>query len=363
MSEEDSGSDKPFEATPERLKEARKKGQIAKSNDLIFFGASFGMLLSLLAFQRPILNAIQALIGQLSLLIVASASERDVQGIDLGLLPMITALSWPALALPVLPLVFAVLVIAAQRAFLITPSNVAPKLNRLSLLQNFKKKFGLDGLFEFAKSTAKLLLYSFVAWRYVNANLEPIAALFAMEPAQGFSFALQHLLRLLIQLTVVVGLVAGVDYLWQRHSHLKKNRMSRKEIQDEVKNSEGDQHAKSARRQKGQEIALNQMLGEVPQATVVIVNPTHYAVALKWEMGGETAPICVAKGVDEVAARIREKAKEANVPIHSDPPTARALHATVDIGREISPDHYAPVAAAIRFAEAMREKARKNGGR
>lgn len=357
MSDEDSGAEKPFEATPERLKQARKKGQIAKSNDLIFFGASFGMLLSLLAFQRPILNAIQALIGQLPELIVASATEPDVQGIHLGLGSMIVQLAWPAMALPVLPLVFAILIIAAQRAFLVTPSNIAPKLNRLSLLQNFKKKFGLDGLFEFLKSTAKLLLYSFIAWRYVNANLEPIAALFAMEPAQGFSFALRHLLRLLTQLTVVVGLVAGVDYLWQRHSHLKKNRMSRKDMEEEVKNSEGDQHAKSARRQKGQEIALNQMLGEVPQATVVIVNPTHYAVALTWDRASPSPPICVAKGVDEIAAAIRRTAIENGVPIHSDPPTARALYADVEIGDIIRTEHFAVVAAAIRFADDMRKKA------
>jgi flagellar biosynthetic protein FlhB len=137
--------------------------------------------------------------------------------------------------------------------------------------------------------------------------------------------------------------------------------MTLKELKDESKEAEGDPHLKQHRRMRAQELALNQMMGEVPNADVIIVNPTHYAVALKWSRMPGAAPECVAKGVDEVALRIREAATEAGVPIHSDPPTARALYATTDIGREIDPDHYEPVAAAIRFAEAMRQKARERG--
>ena len=104
------------------------------------------------------------------------------------------------------------------------------------------------------------------------------------------------------------------------------------------------------------------MMSDVPGADVVIVNPTHYAVALKWDRLTGEAPVCVAKGVDEVARKIREVAEDAGVPIHSDPPTARALYATTEIGNQITPDHYRPVAAAIRFSETMRRKMRKNKG-
>ena len=149
-----------------------------------------------------------------------------------------------------------------------------------------------------------------------------------------------------------------VDYLWQHAEHLRKNRMSRKELQDETKDAEGDPHVKQQRRQRAQDIASNQMMADVPKADVVIVNPTHFAVALKWSRATGTAPVCVAKGVDEVAAAIRSKAGNAGVPIHSDPPTARALHATVEIGQEIAEEYYRPVAAAIRFAEAMRKRAK-----
>jgi len=130
-------------------------------------------------------------------------------------------------------------------------------------------------------------------------------------------------------------------------------------MQDEFKDSEGDPHLKAARRQRAVDIAMKQMLAEVPKADVVIVNPTHYAVALKWSRGSGRAPVCVAKGTDEVAARIRTKATEAGVPIWSDPPCARAIHAQVKVGEEIDRSHFAAVAAAIRFAEKMRQKARQ----
>jgi flagellar biosynthetic protein FlhB len=135
--------------------------------------------------------------------------------------------------------------------------------------------------------------------------------------------------------------------------------MSHKDMRDESKESEGDPHLKQARRGRAQEIAMNQMMGDVPFADVVIVNPTHFAVALKWEGSRTSAPKCVAKGVDEVALRMRTIATDANVAIHSDPPTARALFAVVEIGQEIKPEHYAAVALAIRFADTLRKGKQK----
>ena len=135
--------------------------------------------------------------------------------------------------------------------------------------------------------------------------------------------------------------------------------MTRQELLDEMKQSDGDPHVKGQRRRRAEAIATQRMLADVPKADVVIVNPTHYAVALRWDRGSGRAPVCVAKGVDEVAARIREAASLAGVPIRSDPPAARALHASVDLGQEILPEHFAAVAAAIRFAETMRAKARR----
>jgi len=155
--------------------------------------------------------------------------------------------------------------------------------------------------------------------------------------------------------------IGGVDYLWQRYDHLRRHRMSHRDLQDEHKQHEGDPHMKNERRQRANRIAGDQMMADVPGADVVIVNPTHYAVALKWSRAPNSAPICVAKGVDHVALAIRAVAKDHGVPVRSDPPTARAIHATTDIGMEIDPEQYQTVAAAIRFSEAMRHKARARG--
>jgi flagellar biosynthetic protein FlhB len=156
--------------------------------------------------------------------------------------------------------------------------------------------------------------------------------------------------------------IGAIDYFWQYFEHIRTNRMSHKELTDEMKESEGDPYMKNERRRRGIDIALNRMIADVAKADVVVVNPTHYAVALKWARDQGSAPICVAKGVDEIAARIRAAAAEAGVPVHRDPPTARAIHATVELGAEIRPEHYRAVAAAIRFAERMRERARHRFG-
>lgn len=359
MSEgQDEGAEKSFEPTPEKLKKAKKQGQIAKSNDLITAGTYLGMLVVMLGFGGGLLinigTILEVLLDQaveLSDLMAAGSGRPMIGGVVSAVLP--NALPWV-----VVPMVVALLVILGQQAMVVTPSNLAPKMSRISILSNAKNKFGRSGWFEFFKNTAKLLLYCIVLGVYLSRNTDRIIATMALSPGQVASEMTDMVVGLMTLVLVIAISLGIVDFTWQKAEHIRKNRMTLKELKDEMKESEGDPEMKGKRRQKGQEIALNQMLADVPDAAVVIVNPTHYAVALSWDRNGVQAPICVAKGVDEVAARIREVASEADVPIHSDPPTARALHAAVEIGDEIQPDHFMAVAAAIRFADDMRRKAR-----
>ena len=166
---------------------------------------------------------------------------------------------------------------------------------------------------------------------------------------------------LLTTACLIAVTIAAVDIVWQRFSHSRRLRMSLQEMREEHRQSEGDPHVKGQRRSRAEAIATNRMLLDVPKADVVIVNPTHYAVALRWSRAKGSAPVCVAKGEDAVALRIREVAATAGVPVHVDPPTARALHATVEIGREIAPEHYRAVAAAVRFADRIRRAAKARG--
>lgn len=261
----------------------------------------------------------------------------------------------PIFALPALAVI---VTLVGQRAFVFAPEKVAPKLSRISVISGAKNKFGANGLFEFAKSAFKLVLISILLVWFIAGRMDELITTTAMSPGQlagGISSMLVDFLALVFVASLIIG---GVDYMWQNAQHLKKNRMSLKEIKDETKDSEGDPHFKQMRRQRGYDIAMNQMLSDVPEADVIVVNPTHYAVALQWDRSTGKAPVCVAKGVDEIAARIREVAEENRVPIYSDPPTARALHATVEIGAQVERDHYRAVAAAIRFAEEIRQKMR-----
>jgi len=223
------------------------------------------------------------------------------------------------------PFAAVLLSILAQRALVFAPSKLQPKLSRISVFSNAKNKFGRSGLFEFFKSFSKLLLYSICLGLFLRVNLADIVAAVGSGPGMVVSLLAQLCLEFLFLAVLIAASIGTLDAVWQHNEHLRKNRMSRKEITEESKESEGDPHIKQQRRHFGQQIAMSQMMADVPTADVVIVNPTHYAVALKWERAPGTAPVCVAKGVDEIAASIRESASLAGVPIHSDPPTARAL--------------------------------------
>ena len=355
--EEDTG-EKPYEATPRKLEEARERGDLPKSADLTATAAMAGLLALALLPGGWVLTRLGALAQ--NMLEQADPLSAQLLGggtaITGGLIwAMILAIA-PAF---VLPAVFVLATLIAIRGLVLAPEKLEPKVSRISLVGNAKQKFGPAGLFEFAKNAVKLAVYCGLLWGFVVLNLDPLLATVGQGPGQAAGALVRMMLWFTVLLVVVMAVIGAVDYLWQIHDHATRQRMTHKELMDEFRQSEGDPYLKQERRQRAQEIAGNRMLDDVPRADVVIVNPTHYAVALKWDRGRASAPICVAKGVDEMAARIRERATEAGVPLHSDPATARALHASVEIGAEITPEHYAPVAAAIRFSEAMRGKARK----
>ncbi len=359
--DDDEAGDKPHDPTPKRLEEARKKGQIPRSQDMTTSAAYLGLFLGLAFLGASGVTGV----GTAAMVLIDQPDRLAPLFFGGATGPLGGLLGTLGLALaPVflLPAAGALASIALQRGFLVTPDNLAPKLSRISPLANARNKFGRSGLFEFAKAAAKLCLVSLALGLYLAREAEAILGLSHLPPGL-IGVELGRLVTgfLLVVLLVTMA-IAGLDYLWQYFEHIRRNRMSLKELRDEMKESEGDPHLKGERRRRAVDIATNRMLAEVPKSDVVIVNPTHYAVALKWSRRKGAAPVCVAKGTDEIAARIREAAAEAGVPIHRDPPTARAIHATVELGHEIRPDHYRAVAAAIRFAERMRARARRRPG-
>ncbi len=357
MSQGETDDDKQYEASQHKLDEARKKGDFPRSTDLNTAATYAGVLIVGLSIGAGSLisvgAALSGLLAQSDLIskLVFAGSGAPMMG---GLMRALGVGMIPWFAVPAALVIVSIFV---QRGFVFAPSKLEPKLSRISPISQAKNKFGRSGLFEFGKSTAKLILYSIVLFMFLANRMPDIMAAMALAPGQVIATLLRLCLSLMSIVLIIAATLGVIDYTFQRAEHLRKNRMSRKELTDEAKNSEGDPAMKQQRRQKGIAIAMNQMIADVPDADVIIVNPTHFAVALKWNRMGGGAPECVAKGVDLVAARIREVAQEAGVPIHSDPPTARALYATVEIGEQVPRDHYQTVAAAIRYADRIRKVA------
>lgn len=349
-------TDKPYEPSRKKLDDARRRGEFARSPDLVSASAYLGLLIVALSAGRWSLAEVAERLARF--LTPGGLTSAPVEPrAHLATLP--ADLVGPAGLWLVAPALCAAIALTVQRGWVFAPGKTAPRLDRISPVSNARQKFGVHGLFEFAKSAAKLFVYCVALGALLAIRLPDMIAPVQYPPGA----AVIALLDLTVEAVAVICAIAvgigGLDYLWQIAHHLKTQRMSRKEMTDEQKESEGDPFLKAERRRRGDAIATNRMLAEVPTADVVLTNPTHYAVALKWSRAAGSAPVVVAKGTNEIAARIRERAAETGVPLRRDPATARAIHAAVDIGQEILPEHYRAVAAAIRFAEAMRDRARR----
>ncbi|MEO0398771.1 MAG: flagellar type III secretion system protein FlhB [Pseudomonadota bacterium] len=359
--EQSDDQEKSHDATPERIRKAREKGDVPVSNEANTAAAYIGLLAGLLALggwcvsvagarlkaflARPDIFLGEGTVGNA---LAGDAVVRAAIDVGLAFLPMV-----------MLPMVFVLTSMIAQQAIVFAPSKIEPKWSRLSPVSNAKNKFGPKGLAEFVRSLMKLSLILIISTVVGIFFFEDLAGLAQLDASLVGGELFRIGIVFLSLFTAAAMLIGAIDLPWRRFEHAKKLRMSFKELQDENKETEGDPHMKAARRDRARATARARQMQEVPNADVVLVNPTHYAVALKWDRNSGRAPVCVAKGVDEVAKRIREIATDAGVPIHRDPPTTRSIYELVEVGEEIEREHYAAVAAAIHFAEEMRKKARE----
>ncbi|MEL6830203.1 MAG: EscU/YscU/HrcU family type III secretion system export apparatus switch protein, partial [Pseudomonadota bacterium] len=210
------------------------------------------------------------------------------------------------------------------------------------------------GLIDFAKDAAKMLFAGAIGFVFLVVFVREYYGASALQMAYFFEFTFGQVFALISMFAIFYVVLAAIDLPIQRQLHANKMRMSREELKKEVKQSEGDPQLKQQRREKAAKLSKREMFDNVKTATVIMTNPEHYAVALRWDPDSQRAPVCVAKGVDHTAARIREIAIENQIPIYRDPPAARSMYALVDIDEEIHPEHFAAVAAAIQFVDRVR---------
>jgi len=336
---EKEAEDRTEAPTPRRLEKAREQGQVPLSREAVGFATLLGGTLAAALALPPLgLEWLRA-----AYVLLASAAEQETGPAMLALLRASLLALLPVLVAVSLAAILATMV---QTGWLLHGQALAPKLSRLNPLAALKRLFGPEGLAELARTLAKLGIVGLALWRAVDLSV--LQATLHRPPGALLAEAGHGALRLLLASLAAFALVAGLDLLWVRWRHIRQLRMSREDLREELRESEGDPQVKGRLRRLRESRARQRMLAAVPKAAVVITNPTHYAVALSYDQGQATAPRLVAKGVDAMAARIRAMAEEHGVPIVANPPLARALY-RLEPDTEIPPEHWQVVAEIIAY--------------
>jgi len=335
------------EPTKRRLDKARQEGQVAVSREatslFVLVAAMLAAFATLPGTGAELIRAFAALL--------ARAHQADPAA-------ELARAAWHALAM-LMPAAAAVIAAALAATFVqtrgaISAKGLVPNIAKLSPIAGVKRIFGKEGLMELFRTLVKLVVVGLALW-FAFGSPELFQQVLHRPAASLLGMAEQNAARLVATAAAAFAALAAADLWWVRARHRRQLRMTRQEVKDELKETEGKPEVKAELRRLRDRLRRGRMMAAVPQAAVVITNPTHYAVALAYTEGSQAAPKVVAKGVDEVAARIREAAREARVPLVSNPPLARALY-KVELDAEIPPEHFQAVAEIIAFVWRAKRK-------
>ncbi|WP_454717309.1 flagellar biosynthesis protein FlhB [Caulobacter segnis] len=347
MADDSDPESKTEEPSAKKLSDARAKGDVVKSADIAQLASLAGAVSVILIaggwLTRDLANALYPFIAH------AGTIELSSGGAMLVMKQAVMAAMPPLVLVMVVASALGVVANVAQTGFMLTPDKLKPELSKLDPMKGLGRIFGMQGMIQFAKSIVKIAVTAIIAWMVLKPNVGEVRNLVGMDVVTMIPEAIKLSKKLLIMVIIFLVATSAFDWFIQRQQFMKRMRMTLQEVKDEFKQSDGDPHIKGKRRQIQMQRSRQRMMQAVPKATVVVMNPTHYAVALKYEPGETPAPMCVAKGVDELALKIRAIAEEHGVPVLEDPPLARALHASVEVDEEIPVEHFEAVAKVISF--------------
>lgn len=354
------GGEKTEEATPKKLEDARKEGQVSKSKDLGNFVLLFALFLILKLFLSymgtGLLEGFQMIYGR-----IADVTAEGNLDFNLGYMGNLLRLVMFKILLIVLP-TFAVGVLVAfitdlvQVKWKVTAKPLQPKFSKLNPINGFKRIFSAKTLFELVKSIAIIIIITALTYSELQDQLQYLFILYQMNIFEALGLIGNTIINLGIKISTVLLIVGFVDLFYQKHKFKEDMKMTKQEVKDEYKNAEGDPQIKGQIRKKMQQASMRRMMQSVPKADVVITNPTHFAVAIQYDPKTAAAPVVVAKGEDFLAQRIKEAAKENNVEIVENRPLARALYYNVDIGGMVPPELYQAVAEVLAFVYKVKNK-------
>jgi flagellar biosynthetic protein FlhB len=347
--EEEGAGEKTEAPTPHRLEKAREEGQVAVSREVAgavgMVGALVGLVLMLPHAAREMARSALVLIEQPAQLAGAPLPQALLHTLLWGGIAVLAVVALPMLLGPAVTLM--------QTRGMVSASLIAPKVSRISPIGGIKRLFSATNLVEFLKNLAKLAVLCAVSGLVLGGMVWQLVPATAWTTGHLLAALMADSVLLLGALAAAFAAIAVLDLLWVRYDHTRKLRMSREDIREELKQTDGDPEVRARLKRIRIERSRNRMMAAVPKADVVITNPTHYAVALAYERGGGGAPKVVAKGVDHLAARIRAAAEKHGIPLVANPPLARALY-TVELDREIPPEHYEAVAEIIAYVWRLR---------
>ncbi len=341
-------------ATPRKIREAREEGNVAKSREISSVAVLLAALMTLYLAGGTMFT---------NLLNVTNRSLMDAGSIHLTserihLLLVDSIMDISIIIFPVLlgTFLFALFSNIAQVGFLFSSKAITPKMDKINPINGFKNLVSLRSLVELLKSIAKIALVAYAAYFAIQSEVEDIPPLMLMSPWEIITFMSSISFNILLKSSWVLLALAIMDYSFQRWQYLKNLRMTKQEVKDEMKQQEGDPHIKARIKSLQREYASRRMMEEVPKADVVITNPIHFAIALKYNKEDMGAPVVVAKGRSHLARRIRELAIESKVPVVEDKPLARALYKSIEIGQEVPASLYKAVAEVLAYVYRLKKR-------
>jgi flagellar biosynthetic protein FlhB len=358
MADEQDKSSQTELPTQRRLDEAAKHGDIVKSHEVTTFVVLLGGAITLAIFghstAQTFARDFRMFIEQPDQIAVDSTS---IMALFHGIVWSLFALMAPLFGL-IAAMGLAGHILQSRPSFAF--DRIKPDFAKISPLSGLKRMFGLDGVTNLGKGFLKMAIVGSVVWTVLWPERGSLEGFLTQSPIQIASAMVALTMKILIAALSVLAIIAVLDYLYQHYRFMQRNMMSKQEIKEEFRQTDGDPAIKAKIRQIRMERSKRRMMAAVPEATVIITNPTHYAVALKYESGKMAAPICVAKGVDALAFKIREVAQEHDIPIVENPPLARALYAAIDLDEPIPAEHFKAVAQVIGYVMRLNGQMKAN---
>ena len=357
FAKEGPGGEKTEEATAKKLEDVREEGNVAKSTEIVTTATLFGLFICLRFLMGFVGNRLLTYFSTFYSLIPRYV--RD--GVDIAGISYLITEGLICLGIVVLPFLLFGVVIgffgnSLQFKFKVTAKPLQPKLSKINPINGFKRMFSLNTFVELIKSIVKIGFIGYIAYSVLSDHAKDLYLIYDMSLSQSILLMYDIVLELLWKICLFFVVIAAADFMYQRWKFKEDNKMTKQEVKDEYKNQEGDPKVKGQQRQRMQQAAQRRMMSAIPEADVVITNPTHFAVALAYKSGESQAPVVVAKGADFLAGRIKDIAKENHIDIVENKPLARMLYYNVELGAEIPPELYQAVAEVLAYVYQLHNK-------